>query len=86
MLLINFIVELKIMNGSIGEVKEIVYKTSDGLADVNALPSCLIIKFPNSKLLVQLIPDKPNTWLPIPVFTDHSKRKCCSIKNIHLCV
>ena len=37
MLLTNFIVELKVMNGSIGEVKKIMYKTSDGPANNNTL-------------------------------------------------
>ncbi len=45
MLLRNFIVEYKLMNGSIGIVKEIVYENKEGPADRNNLPAYVIVEF-----------------------------------------
>ena len=38
LILKNFIVELNLMNGSVGTIKEIVYETIDGPDKENALP------------------------------------------------
>ena len=86
MLSTNFIVQLKVMNGLIREVKKIVYEMTDGPATDNALPAYIVVDFPNSKLPVSLISGMPKTWIPIPCINDCCKKNCCSIKNIPLCV
>ena len=45
MLMRNFVVEYKLMNGSIGIVKEIVYENKEGTADKDSLPAYVIIEF-----------------------------------------
>ena len=45
MLLRNFIVEYKLMNVSIGIMKEIVYENKEGPADRDSLPAYVIVEF-----------------------------------------
>ena len=48
LLLSNFVVEYKIMNGSIGTVADIVYKDKAGPRDAKALPAYVNVYFLNS--------------------------------------
>ena len=48
MLIKNYIVEWKVMNGSVGTVVDIVYKNSNGPMKENALPEYVIVDFPYS--------------------------------------
>lgn len=87
MLLKNFVVELNVMNGSVGIVRKIVYKNKEGPnSSRQSLPSYVIVEFrnasipPNKKAFGHL----PNTFIPIPVVTEHCEKCCCSMSTIPL--
>ena len=87
MLLKNFVVEQDILNGSIGIVREIVYKDAIGpKGDTIQFPAYEVVEFPYSKIPEdkKCFPDKPSTWIPIPVVTERCEKKCCSITTIPL--
>ena len=69
MLLHNFIVEYKIINGSIGVVRDIVYKDHSGPNNEEALPEYVIVDFPESTIPEEekLLPNLPRTFVPVPV-------------------
>ena len=85
MLLKNFIVELNIMNGAVGTVKDIVYKEEEGPRNLDNIPAYIIVDFPKC-----LITDEKRfrwkvqdgrTNVPIPVITERCE-KCCSITTV----
>ena len=86
MLLRNFIVEYKLMNGSIGVVKQIVYENKEGPADRNNLPAYVIVEFSECEIPEEenLIDGRNSKCVPIPVVEDRCDKKCCSIKTIPL--
>ena len=50
MLLKNFVVEYKLMNGSIGVVRKIVYRDSAGPSNHLSQPAYVIVEFPSSEI------------------------------------
>jgi hypothetical protein len=86
MLLRNFVVEYKLMNGSVGTIREIVYKSNNGPDNDNELPSYVIVEFPNSTIPEEdsLIPGKPATMVPIPIVIDRCQKRCCSVTTVPL--
>ena len=86
MLLRNFVVEYKLMNGCVGVVKEIVYKSTSGPANKDELPVYVIVDFPSCTIPLEdaLVPNMPPTCVPVPVVMDQCEKKCCSVKTIPL--
>ena len=86
MLLQNFIVEHKIMNGSVGMAKAIIYKSPNGPTDKNALAKYVIFNFKQSTLSAdeQMIEGAPFTWIAVPVVTNRCEKNCCSVSAILL--
>ena len=84
MLQINYVVENKLMNGSIGTVMDICYKNRKGPYDDSGTDDSeyVVVDFPDSTLPVSLIPGKPKTWVPIPVNIVNCEHYCCSCKTI----
>ena len=80
MILHNFCVEHKIMNGSIGTVIDIRFRSKEGPSDDNGGAYC-IVDIPLSTIPANeaLIPGMSSKWVPIPVVTNRCERKCCSI-------
>ena len=79
MLLCNFIMELKLMNGSVGVVKEIVYRSPEGPRGPNGPkthPAYVIVDFPDFVIPEEqkLLPDRPSTWIPIAPVTLRCER------------
>lgn len=83
MLLTNFIVEHKLMNGSIGVIVDICYDCEEGPSNPNA-QMYVVVDFEDSTLPEPLIPGKPSTWVPIPVITQQCEKRCCSVTAIPL--
>ena len=71
MLLDNFIVEYKLMNGSVGVVKKLCFSNPEGTPDEKMY---VVVDFPDSTVPDEqkLIPDEPATYVPIPLVT----RRC----------
>lgn len=90
MLLINFIVEYKIMNGSVGTVKDICFenKEGDAMDDDGSVYVYAVVEFPDSTVPENkaMIPGKPSTWIPIPLVQCRCERKCCSIRTLPLMI
>ena len=82
----NFVVEHHIMNGSIGIVREIVYKNANGPANSSELPAYVVVEFPNNIMPAsdKQFPDKASTWVSIPVATEKCEKYCCTIQAIPL--
>ena len=84
MLLQNFIVEHKIMNGSVGMAKAIIYESPNGTADKNALAKYVIVDFKQSTLSA----DKPmtegaqSTWISVPMVINRCEKNFCSASAI----
>ena len=76
MLLRNFVVEYKLMNGCFGVVKEIVYKSTSGPANKDELPAYVIVDFPSCTIPLEdaLVPNMPPTCVPVPVVMDQCKK------------
>jgi hypothetical protein len=91
MLLKNFVVEHKLMNGSIGHVKAICYKyPASPKHNADNDVQYVIVDFPQCTIPTgeALIPGMLPTCVPIPVVTERCKKKCCSICELplHCCV
>ena len=86
MLLRNFVVEYKLMNGCVGVVKQIVYKTNNGLANEDDFPAYVIVDFPSCTIPQEdaLVPNMPATCVSVPVVDNQCKKRCCSIRAIPL--
>jgi hypothetical protein len=88
LLLQNFAVPLKLVNGAVGRVAEIVYAERDGpRADSAAQPLYVVVDFEGR---VQAPPGeqpwctaRPNL-IPIPVFEQRCEKRCCSKFQIPL--
>ena len=76
LLLSNFVVEYKIMNGSVGTVTDIVYKDKAGPRDAKALPAYVNVYFPNSCIPDndKLFPNKDGKLVSIPVVTERCEK------------
>ena len=72
MLLQNFIVEHKIMNGSVGMLKAIIYESPNVPADKNALAKYFIVDFKQSTMSADepMIEGAPSTWIAVTVVTN----------------
>ena len=87
MLLKIFVVEWNLMNGAIGEIKEIIYENGNGPNHQEmSLPAYIIVDFKNCTIPdnIKCFDDKPRTYIPIPVVTERCEKKCCSISTILL--
>ena len=86
MLLKNYVVELKLMNGSIGTVVDIVYKDEEGPRSEGALPAYIVVDFP------QCLIEDGKGWkkqdacknVPIPTIVELCKKHCCGIETVPL--
>ena len=83
LLLSNFVVEYKIMNGSIGTVVDIVYKDKAGPRDAKSLPAYVIVYFPKSCIPdnYKFFPDKDRRFVSIPAVTELCKKKTLFYNN-----
>jgi len=90
MLLINFIVEYKLMNGSVGTVRDICYKNKEGNTPEgdDSVYVYAIVEFPDSTVPENeaMIPGRPSTWIPIPLVQRRCEKKCCSIRTLPLII
>lgn len=85
MLQANYIVELKLHNGSVGTVRDICYPNPDGpYTRYSDETEYVVVEFPESKLPVALVPGKPKTWIPIPVHKLRCDMNCCACTTIPL--
>ena len=74
MLLKNFIVEEKLMNGSIGKVIEIAYDNSNGPNIAGALTLYVVVDFPKCSLNHGFIDRSSTTYIPIPLITEKCEK------------
>ena len=83
LLLSNFVVEYKIMNGSIGTVVDIVYKDKAGPRDAKALPAYVTVHFPKSCIpnKDKLFTNKDGKFVSIPVVTERCEKKVLLYNN-----
>ena len=90
MLLINFIVEYKLMNGSVGTVRDICYKNKEGNTPEgdDSVYVYAIVEFPDSTVPENeaMIPGRPSTWIPIPLVQRRCEKKCSSIRTLPLMI
>jgi len=85
MLLMNYIVELGLFNGSVGVIVKIVYKNREGPRERGAQPAYVVVAFPGSRIPVADAWD-PNhpTHVPIPLATVRCDKDCCSMTTVPL--
>jgi hypothetical protein len=85
-LLLNYVPELKLSNGSIGTVVDIVYENPDGPNDRESLPAYVIVDFPDAAIpeADKMFANHPHTCIPIEPFTSRCERNCCSCTTIPL--
>ena len=85
MLLTNYVVEQKIMNGSVGTIKKLCYKTKEG-PNGDCEGAYAIVEFPYSNIPEddKLIPHMSRHCIPIPIHTQRCDKKCCSISTLPL--
>ena len=90
MLLKNFLVEAGLMNGAVGTVYDICYKTELGPyaqgEGVDNKIQYVIVDFPDSTIPEsdKFFPDLPRTCIPIPMVEERCERKCCSVQALPL--
>jgi hypothetical protein len=89
MLLCNIVPEEKLMNGSIGEVKKIVYSTREGPRGPNGPrchPAYAIVDFPDFEISEEdkLIDGMPRTCVPVTPITLRCESSCCSATTMPL--
>jgi ATP-dependent exoDNAse (exonuclease V) alpha subunit len=87
MLLCNFAANL--MNGSVGDVKKIVYRSREGPCGRNGPhehPAYVIVDFPDCTIPEdeKLIDDMPRTCVPVATVTLRCENNCCSATTIPL--
>ena len=73
MLLKNFAVELKLMNGSVGIIRIIVYANAEGHeSETKSLLAYVIVEFKNISIPddKRPFPIFPNNFIPLPIVTD----------------
>jgi hypothetical protein len=89
MLLKNFLVELGLMNGSVGTVIANCYKTREGPYATGGVDNKIqysIVDFPESDIPEQdkFFDNFPRTYIPIPMIEERCERKCCSVRALPL--
>lgn len=87
MLLKNYIVELGLMNGSVGTVVDIVYEEAEGPRNQSNLPAYVIVDIPKCMFPavgIGYTEQAPKTHVPIPITKEFCERKCCTIETIPL--
>jgi hypothetical protein len=86
MLLMNIIIEKKLMNGSMGEVVAIMYSNPEGRRDRAVQPAYLIVNFPDFEInkANKCFAHLPQTCVPISPVTLRCEKKCCSIMTLPL--
>ena len=87
MLLKNYIVELGLMNGSVGTVVDIVYEEAEGPRNQENLPAYVIVDFPKCLFPnagIGYTEQAPKTNVPIPITKEFCDKKCCTIETIPL--
>ena len=85
MLLVNYIPEHGLMNGSVGTVIDIC-SPNPTMCDLDDNSHYIIVDFENCTIpeSEKLIPDSPCTWVPIPVHNSTCQKYCCSMHSIPL--
>ena len=85
MLLINFVVEQFIFNGSVGDIIHIKFADPAG-PNANEPKGYAIVDFPLSTIPSDkpLIPGMPSTCIPIPMVLLCCNAKCCGIETFPL--
>ena len=86
MLLINYIAEYKVMNGSVGVVKQLCFGNPEG--DTIGLEDSLmyvVVDFPESTIPEhqKLIQNQPKTWIPTPLFTRQCEKNVVLLLQSH---
>ena len=87
MLLINELKEYKLINGSIGIVKEISFEHRDGPRHIlYELPACVIVEFKDSNFSEETKwrTNLENIYVPINSTTIRCDKKCCTVTSILL--
>lgn len=85
MLQTNYIVDLKLHNGSMGTVRDICYPMREGpYVSYSDGTEYVVVEFPESKLPVALVHGRPKTWIPIPIHKLRCDMNCCSCTTIPL--
>jgi hypothetical protein len=95
MLLKNFVVEQKLMNGAVGEVKYLCYRHQNGPYPDNdevndeqhdSNLQYAIVDFPDSDIPEEdkFFADLPSTYVPIPIVDEMCEKKCCSVRALPL--
>jgi hypothetical protein len=84
MLLHNFIAKYKLMNRSVGTVRDICFNYPDGDKNSDDEMKYIFVEFPDSTIPEnrKLIPGQPATWVPISLVQRRCERKCSSIRAI----
>ena len=80
MLLNNYVVEWKLVNGSIGIVRGIVYGNSHGLNEnFKHVTAYVIVEFTSASVPGHDIlgEDEPYNWVPIPILSNKYEKICC---------
>ena len=80
----KYVVGKKLMNSSIGIVKEIVYDDPRRPNLVGSLPLHVVVEFKKSTLDNPLMPGNPSAYIPILIVNDMCENKYCTICNIPL--
>ena len=86
MLLKNYIVELGLVNGSIGTVQNIIYKNKQGPHQSGSLPAYVIVNFPECQIPEndKCFENYPRSCVPIPVDEFKCELFCCSATTVPL--
>ena len=87
MLLMNIILDFKLINGSIGTVIDIIYKHKNGPRQIPyQLPTCVIVDFKECTVDEEFKwhDDLPSTYIPIIPSTIRCKKRCCTVPSIPL--
>ena len=80
----NFVVEEKLMNGSMGTVVDIVDGDPHGSKVIGALPLYVVVDFPEPTLSYSLITGNSSTCIPIPTTIERCEHNCCLMTTIPL--
>lgn len=88
MILKNFAVELGLMTGTVGVVKQLCYKHANGSCpdDNDDELQCVIVHFPDCLISEnsKFFEDLPRTYIPIPIVEEMCEEKCCSVRALPL--
>ena len=63
---------------------DIIYDDAQGIKLIGALPLYVVVDFPKSTLIYNLIPGSPATHISIPITTERCERNCYSMTTIPL--